>query len=108
MRFGILNTVVVDDGIGMDDKQLKKLGQSFKKEENASVQHGVGLGLVTANDLCTSLAGHMTIKSQILKGTTVEFSLKVTNKEVKINVKSGQVEKLVKEVEGENRGSIYL
>ena len=108
MRFGILNTVVVDDGIGMDDTQLNKLGQSFKKEENASVQHGVGLGLVTANDLCTSLAGHMTIKSQILKGTTVEFSLKVTNKEVKINVKSGQVEKLVKEVEGENRGSIYL
>jgi K+-sensing histidine kinase KdpD len=68
----------------------------------------VGLGLVTANDLVASLAGHMTIKSQKLKGTTVEFALNVTNKEVKINVKSGQVEKLVKEVESENRGSLYL
>jgi len=65
LRFGILNTVVVDNGIGMDNKQLKKLCQSFKKEENASVQHGVGLGLVTANDLCASLAGQMTINSQI-------------------------------------------
>ncbi len=53
------------------------------------MQHGVGLGLVTANDLCASLAGHMTIKSQKLKGTTVEFVLNVTNKEVKINAKSG-------------------
>ena len=81
--------MVVDNGVGMDERQLKKLGQSFKKEEQTSVQHGVGLGLVTANDLCASLAGHMTIKSQKLKGTTVEFVLNVTNKEVKINAKSG-------------------
>jgi signal transduction histidine kinase len=33
LRFGVLSTIVVDNGVGMDERQLKKLGQSFKKEE---------------------------------------------------------------------------
>jgi len=38
----------------------------------------------------------------------VSFTLRVTNNPVKINVKSGKVEKLVKEVDTENRGSRFL
>lgn len=84
----------MDDGVGMNKKQLKKIGQSFLKEETASVQHGVGLGLVTANDLCISLDGEISIQSKEFKGTTVTFTCKVTNSEIQKCPKTGNIEKL--------------
>ena len=29
LRFGTLTTIVIDNGVGMNEKQLRKLGQSF-------------------------------------------------------------------------------
>jgi len=50
---------VLNTGEGMNKKQLKKLGKSFLKDQNSTVKHGVGIGLVTAKELCMSLDGDL-------------------------------------------------
>ena len=43
----------------------------------------MGIGLVTARELCFSLDGDFKISSSKDKGTLVDFSVMVTNKEYK-------------------------
>ena len=64
------------------------------KEETGSVQHGVGLGIMTANNLCISLDGELFVKSKKLEGTTVTFTVKVTNFEIQKYPKTGHIERL--------------
>ena len=81
IKFGFLKTKVLNTGEGIDKQILKKLGKSFQNDQNTSVKHGVGIGLVTARELCFSLDGDFKISSSKDKGTIVDFSVLVTNKE---------------------------
>lgn len=67
----------------MSKSQLKKLGKSFLKDSSTSVKHGVGIGLVTAKELCQSLDGDLKIISSKDKGTVVTFTVMVTDVEYK-------------------------
>lgn len=83
IKFGVLTTEVLNTGEGMSKSQLKKLGQSFLRDGSNSAKHGVGIGLVTAKDLCQSLDGDLKIISSKDKGTVVTFTVIVTDSEYK-------------------------
>lgn len=82
-KLGLLKTEVLNTGEGMDKKQLKKLGKSFLNTKNSSLKHGVGIGLVTAKELCNSLDGDLKISSSKDKGTVVTFTVMVSDRTLK-------------------------
>jgi hypothetical protein len=86
LKTGYLCSEILNTGEGMDRKQLKKLGKSFLKEKGNQVTQGVGLGLVTAKELCQSLEGDLKISSSKEHGTVVTFMVMVSDKPFKKTV----------------------
>ena len=70
-----LELAVVDDGVGIDQAVLKRLGEPFNFEGNALItgQRGFGLGLRTTKRLIERHRGTMQIDTQKDKGTTVRL-----------------------------------
>lgn len=68
---------VSDTGIGMNDKQTKKLFEPFVQGEHSSERNhmGAGLGLSIVKQLITMLGGNMSIVSEPDKGTKIFFTL---------------------------------
>jgi PAS domain S-box-containing protein len=66
-----LNIFIIDQGIGIDEEQIPKLGEPFfsTKEE------GTGLGLMVSFRIIESHGGRMKITSEINQGTTIEICL---------------------------------
>lgn len=83
LKTGYLRSEILNTGEGMDRKQLKKLGKSFLQEKGNQVTQGVGIGLVTAKELCQSLDGDLKISSSKEHGTVVTFMVMVSDKPFK-------------------------
>lgn len=64
----------------MNKEELKRVCKTFLKEKVIGVKSGVGLGLATAKELCQSLDGDISIDSTLDNGTTVTFTVKVSEK----------------------------
>lgn len=66
---------VIDQGIGISDKDKEHLFSSFFRAANATNIQGTGLGLHIVKRYIDVLGGEVTIQSELNKGTTVNFTI---------------------------------
>lgn len=68
---------VEDSGIGIDKKNLKKIFDSFTQEDATTTRKfgGTGLGLSISKALIDSMEGHITVESELDKGSVFSFFL---------------------------------
>ncbi len=68
---------VEDTGIGIEQKQLKKIFAPFKQEDSQDnrLYGGTGLGLSISKRLTEMMDGKLTVKSQVGKGSTFNINL---------------------------------
>ncbi len=69
---------MVDSGIGMDSTTLSKAFDPFFTTKKAG--EGTGLGLSSVHGFVKQTGGHLTIESQVGKGTTVSLFLPAASK----------------------------
>ncbi|WP_273123027.1 ATP-binding protein [Metabacillus sp. HB246100] len=62
---------IIDNGIGMNKKQMKKLGQPYYTTKNA----GTGLGLMISYNMIKLIDGKIDVQSEVGKGTTFIIKL---------------------------------
>jgi two-component system, sporulation sensor kinase A len=63
----------IDQGIGIPEDQLPKLGEPF----HSTKETGTGLGLMVTNKIIEGHKGRLSITSQVNQGTTVEIILPI-------------------------------
>jgi len=68
---------VIDEGIGMDEKQKHKIFEPFYTAWPSKT--GMGLGLAFANDIVNSIGGSIEVNSELGKGTTFTVSIHEDN-----------------------------
>ncbi|MEA3228872.1 MAG: ATP-binding protein, partial [Campylobacterota bacterium] len=68
---------VQDSGVGIDEKNLKKIFESFTQEDSSTTRKfgGTGLGLSISKALINSMDGFITVESKINHGSTFGFSI---------------------------------
>lgn len=69
--------IIKDYGIGIAEKDLKNLFQSFYRGENALTIPGTGLGLVIVKQFVDMHGGEIKLSSQVNTGTTIEIILPI-------------------------------
>ena len=67
---------ITDSGIGIPEKDIEKIFQTFYRSENALSFNGSGVGLALCEKIINLHSGLLIIKSAIGKGTTVTIMLK--------------------------------
>jgi two-component system, cell cycle sensor histidine kinase PleC len=74
---GALHFSITDTGIGIQKRDIEKLGRPFEQVENQFTKSkgGSGLGLAISRSLVELHGGSLTIASVLNKGTTVTVSL---------------------------------
>eukprot|EP01022_Parablepharisma_sp_SALTPOND_P016475 TRINITY_DN2418_c3_g1_i1.p1 TRINITY_DN2418_c3_g1~~TRINITY_DN2418_c3_g1_i1.p1 ORF type:complete len:630 (+),score=45.95 TRINITY_DN2418_c3_g1_i1:621-2510(+) len=87
-----LITTVSDTGVGIKPEDQGQLFSFFGKLEDhqALNPQGAGLGLYICKKLSTAMGGEITLESEYLKGTTIQFSIKNMEEEpfLKVSVHS--------------------
>ncbi|MBH0036571.1 CHASE domain-containing protein [Pseudoalteromonas sp. NZS71_1] len=76
---------VSDTGIGIKPSQHKKLFNAFTQADSSTSRQfgGTGLGLTIAKELSQLMGGEITLKSEIDKGSTFTFSIRLETTEPK-------------------------
>lgn len=69
--YGTLQVILADNGTGMPDEQLAKLGQPFYSTKDK----GTGLGLLVTYKIINNHNGGISIESELGKGTTLKILL---------------------------------
>ena len=74
---------VIDTGIGIKQEDHQKLFKLFGKVslKKGINQNGIGLGLTISSKLIDHLGGSISLKTNEHKGTTFEFTIKITNQD---------------------------
>lgn len=74
---------VIDTGRGISKKDIGKLFKSFSQVDDSSTRKygGTGLGLSIAKRLTELLGGNIGVKSEIGKGSTFSFTIKINPEE---------------------------
>ena len=77
-----LEIIVEDTGIGIEEKNLKTLFQSFHQLDISSKKEyeGTGLGLYLCKRLLDLLHGEISVKSQLGKGSQFKFNIPINFK----------------------------
>lgn len=72
-----LEFIVEDDGIGMTEKQLETVFQSFSQANESTSRKfgGTGLGLSISQELVRMMNGEIKVKSEVSHGTTFSFTI---------------------------------
>jgi len=68
---------VSDTGIGIDQKSVTDLFQSFQQMDTSTTRNfgGTGLGLSIVKSLCEMMGGHISVKSSVGEGSLFTFTL---------------------------------
>jgi PAS domain S-box-containing protein len=78
---------VIDSGIGILEKNKKKIFQAFSQEDSSTTRKfgGTGLGLTISNQLLGLMDSHLQLESTINLGSTFYFdlTLKTSNENIK-------------------------
>lgn len=71
---------VIDDGIGMQPAQVRKIFQPFTQADPSTTRKfgGTGLGLTITRDLTEMMGGHIEVDSQLDIGSTFTIHIPVT------------------------------
>ncbi len=71
---------IKDTGKGIASEELNKLFEAFSQTESGrDAQEGTGLGLVISRQFVQLMGGDITVESEVGKGTTFDFSIRVTS-----------------------------
>jgi len=73
-----INVTVSDSGIGIPEKDLNNIFQTFYRAENARTFIGFGVGLALSHRVFVLHNGNLSIQSELGKGTIVSVLLKKT------------------------------
>lgn len=68
---------VTDQGIGMSQEQLARVGEKFYRADNAGSIPGTGLGVALTSEILALHEGHIEITSQLGQGTQVTLWIPV-------------------------------
>lgn len=68
---------VTDQGIGMNQEQLARVGEKFYRADNAGSIPGTGLGIALTSEILALHDGHIEITSQLGQGTQVTLWIPV-------------------------------
>ncbi|MDR0349563.1 MAG: response regulator [Tannerella sp.] len=73
-----LSILISDTGIGIPEKQIDQVFQPFTRiDENKNMAEGTGFGMYVVKGLVDLLAGEITVKSAVNKGTSVYIKFPV-------------------------------
>jgi len=72
---------VTDQGIGMSQEQLARVGEKFYRADNAGSIPGTGLGVALTSEILALHDGHIEITSQLGQGTQVTLWLPVVDQD---------------------------
>lgn len=70
---------VIDQGIGIHEKNFKKVFDQFERAVSPNVASGLGLGLFICRQIIEAHKGEIWVESELGKGSTFVFSLPVMN-----------------------------
>lgn len=73
---GFVSIQIKDNGVGMTEAQLKKLGSPYYSTK----EKGTGLGLTVCHQIVKQMGGQILIKSELNKGTCFTINLPLKNK----------------------------
>lgn len=78
-KFSKLNVSVSDTGIGIPQEKIETLFDAFTQADSSTTRKygGTGLGLSIAKQLCMIMGGNIRATSEVGKGSTFTFSVKV-------------------------------
>ena len=77
VKDGMASISVIDQGIGISDKDKEHLFSSFFRAANATNIQGTGLGLHIVKRYVDLLGGKVSVESELNRGTTVNFTIPV-------------------------------
>jgi len=74
---------VKDSGVGIDEKNIKKIFESFTQEDSSTTRKfgGTGLGLSISKALIDSMDGEITVSSKLDEGSIFSFILPILEAE---------------------------
>lgn len=75
---------ITDQGIGMNQEQLSRVGEKFYRADNAGSIPGTGLGMALTSEILSLHSGHMDITSQPNQGTQVTLWIPIAEAEVRV------------------------
>ncbi|MDM8559166.1 ATP-binding protein [Candidatus Parabeggiatoa sp. HSG14] len=69
--------LVIDTGIGISPEKLEEIFDPFTQADSSSTRQygGTGLGLTICHQLCQKMGGHITVKSELGKGSVFTVQL---------------------------------
>lgn len=78
---GFVNFLVVDDGIGIEPDKIEEVFEPFHQLDGSASRRygGTGIGLTLAYQIVEAHGANLKVKSEIGKGSWIEFSLPLTN-----------------------------
>lgn len=72
--------IVKDFGIGISPEDQKRIFQQFERVTTTHSTNGLGLGLYIVNQIIEAHGGHITLESELGKGSAFAVSLPLTSK----------------------------
>ncbi|WP_264554037.1 response regulator [Flavobacterium sp. N2038] len=89
----IIRFSVVDTGIGILEKNQKKIFKAFSQEDSSTTRKfgGTGLGLTISNQLLALMESRLQLKSKINQGSTFYFDLNLRISHETINEKFREI-----------------
>lgn len=79
---------VTDQGIGMSQEQLARVGEKFYRADNAGSIPGTGLGVALTSEILALHDGHIEITSQLGQGTQVTLWIPVPDNKEALSVRN--------------------
>ena len=91
----IIRFSVIDTGIGILEKNQKKIFKAFSQEDSSTTRKfgGTGLGLTISNQLLALMESRLQLKSKINEGSNFYFDLNLKTSQESINEKFKEISK---------------